>query len=184
MFSAVDEGDLGRYCRTGRWHKRKPGLIVALYNGYRNNYDVFLPLLERYGLTGWFFVATAFAGMPAAEQLSCMARHTLKTVANEYSDGRYALNWSELKQVDRRHVVASHTRHHARLSSSDAGSMKDEIVGPQDDFEKHLGHRVSSFAALSGAAYGENEAADGWIRSAGYQFVFSNFKIQSLWRGQ
>ncbi len=179
-FSAVGEDDLDEYLKTGRWHKPKPGLIVAFYNGYRNNYDVSLPLLERYGFIGWFFVATGFVGTAPAEQQAFAAKHTLTTVKDEYADGRYALSWDELKEIDRKHVVASHTRTHAKLAAEDPKTLEGEILGPQHDFETHLRHRVRSFASLSGAPYGEQKEADTLIEAARYHFVFSNFKIQRL----
>ena len=179
-FSPVDEDDLDKYLSTGRWHKPKPGMILAFYNGYRDNYDVIFPLLERYGLVGWFLASSGFVATPPAEQLAFAARHTLRTVPDEYPDGRYALSWSELRELDRQHVVGSHTRNHARLSITDTDQLEGEILGSQQDFEKNLGHRVRSFASQSGAAYGEQPAADRLVDAAGYQFVISNLKIQRL----
>jgi len=179
-FSPVDEDDLDRYLRTGRWHKPKPGMILAFYNGYRDNYDVIFPLLERHGFVGWFFPSSGFVSTPPAEQLAFAALHTLRTVPNEYADGRYALSWSELRELDRAHVVASHTRNHARLALTNTAQLEGEIVGSQQDFERNLGHPVRAFASQSGAAYGEHTAADRLVDAAGYQFVFSNLKIQRL----
>lgn len=179
-YSAVDEDDLDRYLKSGRWHKRKPGVIVALYNGYRDNYDVFLPLLARHSLVGWFFAASGFVSAPPAEQIAFAERSSMRTVPGEYPDGRYALSWSELKEIDRRHVVASHTRNHARLSVTERSRLEGEIVGAQQDFEQHLGHPVRSFASLSGAPYGADAETDLLVKRAGYRFVFSNFKIQRV----
>ena len=184
VFAPVSENDLDRYLTTGHWHKAKPGLIVALYNGYRDNYDVFLPLLERYGFIGWFFVATAFVGTPAAEQPAFIARRRLAIVAHEYSDQRFALSWGEIKEINRNHVVASHTRNHSQILTENPAALVGEIVGSQQDFESHLGHRVRSFASLSGTPYGENPSADRLIKAAGYQFMFSNLKIQRLRENQ
>ena len=179
-FSSVNEDELDDYLATGRWYKSKPGLIVALYNGYRNGFDVMLPLLERYGFVGWFFVPTAFASEPAAQQTTFVASRTLKIIPKEYSDGRYALNWSELKALDHHHVVACHTRNHSQLVLDDPKYVENETVGPQQDFETRLGHRVRSFASLSGAPYGDNVLADRLIDEARYQFIFSNYKIQRI----
>jgi hypothetical protein len=178
-FSSVNETELDGYLSTGAWHKPRPGLIIGLYNGYRNQYDVMLPLLERYGFVGWYFVPTAFVGTPAAEQAAFVATRTLKIIPDEYSDGRYALNWNELKTLDRNHVVACHTRNHARIAD-DPAYLRNEIVAPQQDFEQHLGHRVRSFAWLSGSAYGDHPASDRLIDAAQYQFVFSNYAIQKV----
>ena len=137
-------------------------------------------MLEHYGFIGWFFVATKFVGTSPAAQPAFAAKHTLSTVKDEYADGRYALSWDELKEIDRKHVVASHTRTHAKLAAKELWALEGEIVGPQQDFQTHLGHRVRSFASLSGAPYGEQKEADTLIRAARYQFVFSNFTIQRL----
>ena len=178
-FSSVNEDELDAYLSSGQWHKPKPGLIIALYNGYRDCFDVMLPLLERYGFVGWFFIPTAFASEPAARQKDFVGSRTLKIIPGEYSDGRYALNWDEIKLLDRKHVIACHTRNHAKIAN-DPAYLENEIVGPQRDFEQRLGHRVRSFAWLSGSPYGDEPAADRLIDTAGYQFIFSNYTIQKM----
>ena len=185
-FSSVNEQELDDYLATGVWHKPKPGLIVAMYNGYRDGYDVMLPLLERYGFVGWYFVPTAFVGTPAAKQKAFVGSRTLAIIRDEYVDGRYALNWSELKALDRKHVVACHTRNHSQLIYESAEGLSGEVIGPQKDFEAHLGHRVRAFASLSGGSYGERASTDRLIEEARYHFVFSNYKIQRVrdWAGK
>ena len=179
-FSPVNEQDLDSYLSTGRWHKAKPGMILAFYEGYRNGYDVIVPLLERYGLVGWFFVITGFVEAPPGEQLAFASRHGIGMATNEYSDGRYAMTWSELREIDRSHVVASHARSHLRIAPMDEAMRNVEIVGAQKTFEEHLGHPVRAFAARSGPAYGEHSETDRLIDAAGHQFVFSNYQIQRL----
>ena len=58
--------------------------------------------------------------------------------------------------------------------------MKDEIVGSQQEFRKHLGHPVRTFVSLTGPAYSHNKLTDQFIREAGYDFVVSNFLIQRI----
>lgn len=100
-FGPVTEDDLAAFLATGRWTRSRPGVVIALYNGYRNNFDVMRPLLERHGLVGWFFVASGYVGCPVAEQLAFGAAHTLATIPDEYPDGRYALSWDEVRELDR-----------------------------------------------------------------------------------
>ena len=179
-FAPVNEDDLDEYLSTGRWNKPKPGVIVALYEGYRNHYDVLLPMLERFQLVGWFFVITGFIKSPVAEQSAFAAEHDISTVPNEYADGRHALSWSELREIDRNHVVASHARSHTPLSSLDAVALEAEVVGSQQDLQRNLGHPVRTFVSYSGPSYGEFAPADRMVEAAGYQFVVSNFQIQRL----
>lgn len=179
-FSPVREDDLAAFFDTGRWGSDRPGVIVALYNGYRNNHDVFRPLLDRHGLVGWFFAVTGFSSCPAAGQADFAAVRTLATVPGEYGDGRVALSWDELRALDRDHVVASHTRHHARIAADDAAGQESEIVGAQDDFRRELGHPVRSFAWLLSGTSGHSPLTDACLRRAGYEFLFSDFRLQRL----
>ena len=180
-FGPCTEDDLAHFLATGRWQGGQPRVIVALYNGYRDNFDVFRPLLEKHGLIGWFFVATGYVGCPADQQVEFGARNTLATVPDEYPDGRYALSWDEVRALDRAgHVVASHTRNHTRVGLDEPAVLRDEIVGAQEDLIRELGHPARSFAWLFGGAYGENPLADAVLDGAGYDFLFSNFRIQRL----
>ena len=47
-------------------------------------------------------------------------------------------------------------------------------------FQENLGHPVRTFVSYGGPAYGAHAATDALITKAGYQFVFSNLRIQRL----
>jgi peptidoglycan/xylan/chitin deacetylase (PgdA/CDA1 family) len=180
-FSVVTEDDLDRYLVTGHWHKRKPGLIVALYDASRNGYDVILPLIEEAGLVAWYFVLTGFVNAAPGEQLAYAEAHDIGVQAAEYPDGRVALSWSELRDAEKRgHVVASHARSHVSLRTLSDAERESEILGSQADMRENLGHAVRTFVSYGGPAYGTHEPSDALIRRAGYQFVFSNLKVQRI----
>jgi hypothetical protein len=180
FFSSVTEDDLDQYMTTGQWHKSKPGLIVSVFEGYRNSYEVLVPLLEKYGFVAWFFMITGFLNCPVPNQRTWAEHHDVDMVTHEYSDGRYALTWEELRQLDQKHVIASHTRSHTLLSQLSPEVQYQEVLGAQEDLRKNLGHRVRAFVSLTGPAYGENLAIDRLINEAGYDTVFSNFRIQRI----
>ncbi len=180
LFTSVNEEELDGYLATGKWTKSKPGLIVSIFEGYRNGYDVLLPLVEKYGFTAWFFVITGFINADVKDQLPFALGHDIDMLSREYKDGRYALTWEELRRIDKKHVIACHSRSHQKLSTMPLSVLSDEIVGSQDQFRKHLGHPVRSFVSLTGPTYGEFEPADRLIEAAGFDFVFSNFQIQRL----
>ena len=184
-FSSVNEEELDAFLATGRWAKPKPGVIIAVYEGYRNGYDVLRPILERHGLVGWFFVITGFVNEPVSSQFAFAASHDIDMETREYDDGRYAMTWEEIRELSVRHVIASHTRTHVSLATLTAGDRESEVVGAQQDFMRHLGRRVRSFVSLGGPEYGNDDATDRLIDLAGYQLVFSNLRVQRLrpWHG-
>lgn len=179
-FSSVNQDELAEYLKTGRWHKPKPGLIISVFEGYRNSYDVLTPLIERHGFIGWYWIITGFINAPVQEQLSYAEHHDIDMLTHDYLDGRYALTWDELRQLDKRHVIACHTRSHQLLSTFAPAERREEVIGSQLQFRKHLGHPVRSFVSLTGPAYGEDDATDRLVEEAGFEFVFSNFRIQRI----
>ena len=179
-FSSVTEDDLDQYLQTGQWHKPKPGVILAFYEGYRSGYDVILPMLDRLGLVGWFFVITGFINSPVELQLTYANQHDIGMDLNEYLDGRYAMTWDEIREIDKRHVIASHALSHQFLEPMDLATRREEIIGSQESFRQHLGHPVRTFVSRGGPAYSENAAIDALVLEAGYQFQVSNFRIQKL----
>ncbi len=183
-FSSATEADLGRLFTTGRWHKEKPPLLLSFFEGTRNHFDVVLPLLERYGLTGWFFIIPHFLEVPPTEQLAYAAAHDIGTVPDEYGGGeRLTLSWDEVRELSREHVVVSHTLTHTALTpSSPDALMAREIGASKRVLEKQLGREVKSFAWLLGAEHGLNERADATLLDAGYTYLFSTFKLQKLRR--
>ena len=179
-YAQVREDDLAEYLATGCWPMRRPGVLPVFYNGYRNNFDVARPLLDRHGLVGWFMAVTGFTGCPASDQASFAATHHLTSLAGEYADGRSALSWEELRLLDGAHVVASHTRSHTEAGLTDVALLENEIPGAQQDFIRHLGHPVRGCAWLFGASFGVNALADAAISRAGHEFLFSNLSVQRL----
>lgn len=180
FFSSVNEDELDEYVTTGRWRKPKPGLIISVYEGFRNGSDVLAPSLEQHGFIGWFFIITGFVNAAIEDQLLFAEGHRIRMQTREYPDGRYALTWEELRELDRKHIIASHTRSHTELSLLDPATLEREIVGAQEDFHEYLGHKARTFSSLTGPAFGEHPATERLIAAAGYDFIFSNFRIQRV----
>lgn len=176
-YSPVREDDLALYLTTGHWPLPRDGVIPVFYNGYRNNFDVARPLLDRHGLIGWFMVVTGFVDCPPEHQTTYAAAHGLRI---DPADPRPALSWDEVRALDASHVVASHTRSHARHALTDAALLRAEVIGAQSDFQRELGHPVRSLAWAFGGAQGEHPLADAAVIEAGHEFLFSNFRVQRV----
>jgi len=167
----------------GTWAQAKPGLMPVLFEGYRDNLDVMLPILEEFGFAGWLFVPSFFLGVPEAEQRDYAAGHVLHLAKrDEYPGQRIALNWDEARAIaGRGHVFACHSRHHSELRPDTPDAvLEEEIVVSKRGMEAQLGTSVDVFCWLRGAEIGINPRADALLRQAGYRYLFSNFKIQRL----
>jgi peptidoglycan/xylan/chitin deacetylase (PgdA/CDA1 family) len=181
-FTTVSADLLEEYCQTGRWSGEKPGLVIAFYNGYRNNYDVAAQLLDELGLIGWFFVATDFVALPAAEQPEFCRTHTMRGLAGEYPDDRLALSPEQLLLLSRRHEVCSHTASHRIVFSdqSEPAELHREIVGSAQALAGWTGKRPAGFCWLGGEQSDQCPATHPYLATAGYRFLFGSRSIEYL----
>lgn len=179
-FLPCAEEDVIRWFEDGRWHKSGPGLIPVFYEGYRNNYEIGLPLAEEYGFVAWFFVPSAFPGTAVTQQTQFAETNHIGLV--DEGGLPIAMSWAQLADVEARgHVVASHTRHHAAVRpESEIAFLEDEIAGSQEEFRRNLGHPARSFAWLYGSEAGINLHADRLLADAGFKLLFSNLRLQYI----
>lgn len=182
-FSPLSEAALLNYYQTGEWDLAKPGVMIAFYNGYRNNYDVAFNLLEKYGMTGWFFVATDFIDLPGEAQLRFGKTHTFNCLVGEYADPRVALGWDELREMhEGGHVICSHTASHSEVIRRDSlpQVMRREIVFSSERIREEVGHVPPGFSWLRGEGFGSCPEAAPYLRAAGYSFLIGSRSCEYL----
>lgn len=174
--------DLCEYSRTGRWAKPRPGIVLALFEGYRNNYDIYFPLLEKYGMTGWFFIISDFMDVPAAKQREYALGHDIDPCErNSYGFGypgedRIAMSWDEIREISRKHEIICHTASHLTLADSNTDEfLHREVVDSKHKIEREIGREVEMFCSLWGYGYGQSEKLAGHIRDAGYKYVWGGY---------
>jgi len=180
-FAPVKLSDIDHFVDAGRWDKDKPGVILAIFEGFRNHYDVMYPLLEEYGMTGWFYIPAFYPDVPVQEQKAFSEAHELHiTHPEEYPDGRFALNWDEIKEISKNHMICCHSGSHfeIKLDSSNE-DMEREIVEAHKRF-KEEGLDVDVFCWLYGEEYSYNPRAAEYIQKAGYRYVVGNLKMERV----
>ena len=181
-YSPVTLEDLVNLTCTGVWSKSKPGILPAFYNGYRNNFDIAYRLLEKVGLTGWFFVVTDGIDLPDEEQIHFASTHRFNIIEREYPDDRQVLSSAEIQEMSLNHVICSHTASHSEVlddSASDA-TMQHEIINSADVITRITGKRPPAFCWLLGEPYSNSPMAHPYLKAAGYQFLFGSQSIELL----
>jgi peptidoglycan/xylan/chitin deacetylase (PgdA/CDA1 family) len=107
------------------------GVVVTVDDGYRDFYDIALPLLVRYQVPAVLYLATSL-------------------VADESSGGASAeaLYWSQLAEAVATGlvVVGSHTHTHADLSRASEASAEADLRRSKDLIEDRLGVACRHFA--------------------------------------
>jgi peptidoglycan/xylan/chitin deacetylase (PgdA/CDA1 family) len=125
------------------WLKSRTGLpkkpvVITLDDGYRNNCDVALPILCRFGVTAGVFVTTGVVGR----------KSTWTTVS------RPMLSWSQMREMASTGFwFGAHTVNHIRLTQLRSDAARREIVDSRRVLEQRLSLPIRHFAY----PYGDND---------------------------
>ena len=150
--------------------------------GFRNHYDVILPILDKYHFTGWFYLPSFFMDVPVMDQLAFSEAHDLNVSdKNLYPDQRVAMTWDEVREIAGRHEICCHTGNHFEITKETSQEdMQREIVEAKRYLEEKIGREVEVFCWLYGEEYHYNEKAHKFLKEAGYKYVVSNLKLERI----
>lgn len=123
-------------------------VMVSFDDGDVSNAEVALPVLQRLGLRGMFFVTSGFVGQPGM------------------------LGRAQLRQLAQAGMgIGSHGLSHRFLNTLDAATLREELTFSRAELESICGRRVDTLA-LPGGRGGKRELAA--ARAAGYRLVFGS----------
>jgi peptidoglycan/xylan/chitin deacetylase (PgdA/CDA1 family) len=126
---------------------------VTFDDGYLDNYQCALPVLDRSGIKATFFIATNFLGKSFrtfAGELPMMTEAHVRELAA----------WG--------HEVGAHTMSHSKLTKLPINAAKAEIAGSKRFLEDLLGCGVVSFAYPKGDC---NPTTKELVRESGFSFA-------------
>lgn len=159
-----------RDARVGQ--EGKLPLVIGLFDGYRNNYDVMFPILEKYGMTAWFLLVTDFVDTLPEKQEKMLEPYRMQYYLGEYEDRRYAMNWEEARRISETQVIVNHSStHYFMKPDTDVRCLKYEICHSHELLKEKLGITPSVFSWLGGAEYETNSRAAEMLRELGYQYL-------------
>lgn len=138
---------LGELVRRLKTEEVLDGAIVITFDdGYRDNYTIAFPLLQRYGFPATIFVTTDLIGKSDKRDLE-------------------RLTIAEMKEMEASGLIAiePHTRSHPRLSKLDPERAREEIVGAKQYLESQLQKSCQHFAYPYGDFNDETEKIVGEV---------------------
>lgn len=160
-YSNVTLEDLEKFLETKKWHKNKPGLIISFDDGLSSNFDTALPLLEKYGFTGWFFICPGF--------IDSFNKQEFAEDNSIIAPTPYTPTWQQLKKAAKKHVIGSHTMTHKRFGALSSSAVKFEIQESKKELEKNLKQEIKCFAWVGGEI---KNYTKGELPKKTYEFIF------------
>lgn len=140
-------------------------LAITFDDGYRDNFEHALPILERLSLPATFFLVSQWIGTDVVPWWD-RERH----VAHAW------MTWDQVRTLHRKgHLIGSHTRTHADLGEIGSEAAEEEIRGGRLELEAELANRVEYFAYPYGGRRNLTASNRAVVRAAGFRCCCSGF---------
>jgi peptidoglycan/xylan/chitin deacetylase (PgdA/CDA1 family) len=162
-FNVVPLRDLVHRLATGLSVARR--LAITFDDGYRDNFEVARPVLEKLSLPATFFIVSDWMGTDVVPQWD-----------REHGVQHPWMTWDEVRSLHRSGFeIGAHTRNHVDLGKVSPDEARLEVVGARQEIERQVGARVDSFAYPYGGRKNVTEANRDVVRSAGFRCCCSGF---------
>lgn len=139
-----------------RGGRAEAGVAVTFDDGYLDNFERALPILERFSVRAAFFIVTGIAGT--------------RQVIERYRDcceKDASMDWGQVKELlNRGHEVGGHGRTHCELAGLEGEELDREITGCRGDLEVATGRSPSFFCYPRGS---ENPRVRSRVAASGFE---------------
>ena len=159
-FEPCDRAKLDTFLAGDYQFSSKPGIIFTFDDGFLENYEVAHPILQKYGVTGWYMISSGLVGK--------------RGYVCDYGWPMDYIDAEQLRALDAQgDVIACHTHSHHRMNETDTPEiLKAEITDAKAELEELLGHAVDIFCWCGGEEETYTKAAADVIRASGFRYGF------------
>jgi peptidoglycan/xylan/chitin deacetylase (PgdA/CDA1 family) len=142
-------------------------VLVTFDDGYRDNLENALPILERYGYPAVLFAPIGYLGEP--RPLPHEEHLRARGIVNA------TLDWGELRELDAAGLrIECHGISHRPVAALELDEAAREIVVSKLRLEEALGRPVKAFAYVKGSEAHYKPVHLSLVRQAGYELGFTS----------
>jgi peptidoglycan/xylan/chitin deacetylase (PgdA/CDA1 family) len=142
-----------------------PTVFLTFDDGFRDNHETVMPLLEAYGMRAFVFVIP-----PLVDAGAPLLWPEVESFQREFPGTMVSVDWEMVGQMaEGPFEIGSHTLTHPHLASLHGDALRDELLDSRRRVIERLG-RCDTIAYPFGSWSSEVETA---TREAGYRFAFT-----------
>jgi len=134
-------------------------LAITFDDGYRDNFEIAAPILERLSLPATFFLVSQWIDTDVVPWWD-----------RELGVHHPWMTWDQARELRRRGFdIGAHTRTHANLGEIGGDAAREEIVGGRRELEDRLREPVDLFAYPYGAKHQMTAENRELVKAAGFR---------------
>ena len=138
-------------------------LSITFDDGYRDNFEIAVPILSRLGLSATFFLTTAYIGSSVTAPWD-----RALTRAPGW------MTWDQIRSLKARGFdVGAHTDTHIDLGTAEPATIRAELRTCREKLEREVGGDISLFAYPFGGVKNISPASLQLVREAGFTCCLS-----------
>ena len=142
-------------------------VLITFDDGYLDNLEHALPILQRHCYSAVLFVPIAYLG--DSRPLPHEERHALQGLVNR------TLDWGQLRELEQGGIrIESHGISHRPLADLEVDEAAREIALSKLRLEERLGRPVRAFAYVKGSEAHYRPVHLSMLRQAGYEIAFTS----------
>lgn len=156
-YKAITFKDLNKIGLENRFDKKY--IILTVDDGYKNNYEIMLPLLKKYNMKAVIYLVSDLSYN--------------KWDVEKYNEEKLELmNENEIREIIESGLIefGGHTLNHVSFKEIDEKKAYEEIKNSKDNIEKKYGIELVSFAYPYGHI---TKTAKNIVKEVGYKFAVS-----------
>jgi peptidoglycan/xylan/chitin deacetylase (PgdA/CDA1 family) len=142
-------------------------LVITFDDGYQDNFNNALPILEELNIPATIFVTTGYIDT----ETEFHWEHNLPL-----SDQGRSLTTEQLRELSSNPIIelGAHTVSHPKLSNLDSETQRKEIRGSKEALENALKRKIISFAYPFGDNKSFNQTSINIVKESGFEYACSN----------
>jgi peptidoglycan/xylan/chitin deacetylase (PgdA/CDA1 family) len=152
--------------RTGRLPNEGRYLVVTFDDGYKNNFEIAAPILQKHRIPACFFVVTDFISIKAGDhqRIAFYAKNAF--FASQPSEN---MSWADVRHlIQSGFEIGSHTHTHPHLSSLSKAQVSEELTKSKLCIEENTGQPIRHFSWPYGRAEDFDLNFRELVQKAGY----------------
>lgn len=181
--------------------KQKEKIVITFDDGYKDNFEYAIPILDKYNIQAIFFITISFIDGLSHQWIDILNNYAtsknlsmdefrnlsvkiktmdiqerelfLETLEISQLNNDSAMNWKNIKAIQNKHIVGSHTLNHPNFKNETQETISEQLSETKKILKEKLDFEDIYFAYPDGDIGLYKEFIENKLKDLGYKYAFT-----------